>query len=85
MKNRYKISPITAASDEANETFEDMYKDLVSDVSDDIDYLLDSIDKIFRDGDARTAIDLLNQVKSEVGNIIVNTVSNISNEDADIE
>lgn len=85
MKTRFRVQPITAASEDIEETIDDRYKDLVSNVSDDIDYLLDSIDKVYRDGDANVAIDLLNQVKVEVGNIIANTVSNISAEESEIE
>lgn len=85
MKTRFRVQPITAASEDIEETIDDRYKDLVSNVSDDIDYLLDSIDKVYRDGDANVAIDLLNQVKVEIGNIIANTVSNISAEEAEIE
>lgn len=85
MKTRFRVQPITAASEDIEETIDDRYKDLVSNVSDDIDYLLDSIDKVYRDGDANVAIDLLNQVKVEIDSIIANTVSNISAEESEIE
>lgn len=85
MKTRYRVQPVTAASEDIEETIDDRYKDLVSNVSDDIDYLLDSIDKVYRDGDANVAIDLLNQVKVEIDSIIANTVSNISAEESEIE
>lgn len=85
MKTRFRVQPVTAASEDIEETIDDRYKDLVSNVSDDIDYLLDSIDKVYRDGDANVAIDLLNQVKVEIDSIIANTVSNISAGESEIE
>jgi hypothetical protein len=84
MKNKYIVKPsakITAAEeDPAKITIEDKYKDLADRVSDKVNYLLDSIEMIFMQGDSDSAIGLLQQFQSEIDSITGDATSTISDQ-----
>lgn len=84
MKNKYIVKPsakITAAEeDPAKITIEDKYKDLADRVSDKVNYLLDSIEMIFMQGDSDSAIGLLQQFQSEIDSITGDATSKISDQ-----
>lgn len=84
MKNKYIVKPsakITAAEeDPAKITIEDKYKDLADRVSDKVNYLLDSIEMIFMQGDSDSAIGLLQQFQSEIDSITGDATATISDQ-----
>lgn len=48
----------------------DAFNDTLGDLQDDVDYLVDSLDKIARDGDASTALQLTLEAKQAINALI---------------
>ena len=73
-----KIYVKSAEEDPAKVTIEDRYKELVDTTNDDYDYLMDTVDKLFRDGNADEAIQIVQRIQTGIGSIIADATSSVS-------
>lgn len=60
-----------------NTAAEDQFNDLVGNVESDFDYLVDTMDKLVREGDMTSAMNILTNIHDFINNEIETAVGNI--------
>lgn len=69
----YRYRKVTGASEDTDSRLEDG----MSELKDDFDYLMDTLDKLNRDGSREQAIQIMMSVKDSINNVISNAVTEV--------